>query len=300
MDSITSFSTTKLDNADELMIAAYIHTVGTLPLDLVESKINDVRNRVESLASEILEKIRLSYTHPRSSSKPIKISSPVYLDIFGAVLFQFIFKETHGITVETIFKNVGCTQDHLHFFGPSFNHLERFKTKFRVVKPPVDRQATAHHDQERTFKTIQYDQQELIEKLAKIKIDPITQTTLDLSRLSTIDKNLKGLLSNFLHLPFDNKTSAFLSALLKGYTSNSFSAPIDPILLKPALKKELDSLIEIYLQEMEKNPSLLEQYIASVSLENLYTLYQKVVKLNLPGLQKLVLAGIETKNNHYG
>lgn len=71
------------------------------------------------------------------------------------------------------------------------------------------------------------------------------------------------------------------------------------MLLQLILNKDLDWVIEICLQEAEKNHSLLKQYIASISLENLYTLYQKVVKLNLPGLQKLVLARIERKNNDY-
>lgn len=92
--------------------------------------IERVSNQIKYLTSEIFQQIKRTVKPGELSTKTLTLPNPVYLDAFGANLFEIFFKQKFGITLDSKQSAPGAVS--YHFFDPSLNHLELVKIEFEA------------------------------------------------------------------------------------------------------------------------------------------------------------------------
>lgn len=283
------------------MIASYLKVVDKSSqvvdkpsTDITKQRISNIWQKIETVVSELRAAIRLSLKNERAFSKTI-ISDPVYLDNLGAALLQFIVEKTSGIALEVISTTPSAISDRVHFFGSEFGHLTLFKTKFRVTKVHNLDETNSYNFRNYQKKTVFTESiQQSHDIFTKIETPKNIRSDSDnVGRSSlpqTVTTGIEDLLSGKPYLKISKKNviqSTSLSPSLSLISNHDYTK-----LLKIALKKQIDWLLEMCLQEAEKNPNLLEQFITSSSPDNLHKLYEKILSLNFGRLKKMGFNGI--------
>lgn len=91
-----------------------------------------VAAQIKYLGKEIFQQIKLSLQPGVLENKNITLPGPIYLDSFGANIFELFFKQKFGINLDSKQNQNTSTSQRYHFFEPSLSHLELSEISFEA------------------------------------------------------------------------------------------------------------------------------------------------------------------------